>query len=457
MLLLTGCARFHFEPVSPEQTAAQFESRTLTNVQLRAFLETNQGRGSWPKEEWDLPSLTLAALYFQPDLGVARAQWESARAAEKTAGERPNPTVSVTPGYDSQIPGTPSPWIVPLTFDFPIETAGKRGHRIAQAQYLSESARWKLVGAIWQARSQIRDKLLNLYSAAATRALLNQQLQAQSNVVRLLEGQLNAGAASGFDLSQARIALNTSSLSLQDADRQYVVARNQLASAIGVPISALNGVRFSFKPFEVFPKELMKPDVRRRALLTRADVRGALAEYAASQAALQLAIAGQYPDLHLGPGYSWNTGSSGDNEWQLGLSVTLPVLNHNQGAVAEAEAKRKEAAAQFLSVQAKAIGEIDTALAAYRASILQTTTANALVKNLESRLASVREMQKAGEVDPLATATAQVEFAAGAASRLNALVTAQQALGQLEDAVQNPLSLPDEVIKNAQVTSNTTR
>ena len=54
--------------------------------------------------------------------------------------------------------------------------------------------------------------------------------------------------------------------------------------------------------------------------MNRADVRGALAEYAASQSALQLEIANQYPDLHLGPGYGWNTGNAGDNKWSLGVS-----------------------------------------------------------------------------------------------------------------------------------------
>ena len=62
-------------------------------------------------------------------------------------------------------------------------------------------------------------------------------------------------------------------------------------------------------------------------------MRGALADYAASQSALQLEIAKQYPDLHLGPGYELD---QTDNKWSLGISLDLPILNHNQGPVAEA-------------------------------------------------------------------------------------------------------------------------
>src|ERR1019366_7134149 len=102
--LLAGCARFHPEPLSPAGTAAQFESRSLTNSSLRAFLETNHLSGEWPRRSWDLKALTLVAFYYQPALAEARAQWASVQTGKITAGERPNPSVAVTPGYDSQIP-----------------------------------------------------------------------------------------------------------------------------------------------------------------------------------------------------------------------------------------------------------------------------------------------------------------------------------------------------------------
>ena len=79
---------------------------------------------------------------------------------------------------------------------------------------------------------------------------------------------------------------------------------------------------------------------------------GALADFAASQATLRLEIAKQYPDVRLSPGYQYD---QGDNKWSLGLSVDLPVLNRNQGPIAEAKARRSEAAARFNAVQAKAL------------------------------------------------------------------------------------------------------
>ena len=134
-IFLAGCAHFQPQPMAPEKTVAQWEARRLDDAGLRKFLEHNLGRElkNWPETNWGLPELTLAAFYFHPSLEVARAQWLVAQAGLKAAGARPNPSVTVTPGYDSQIPGNYSPWLVPLTFDLPIETAGKRGKRIAEA------------------------------------------------------------------------------------------------------------------------------------------------------------------------------------------------------------------------------------------------------------------------------------------------------------------------------------
>ena len=444
LLAVAGCARFHPQPISPGQTAATFDTRSLANPDLQAFLETNHVTGPWPRRSWDLDALTLVAFYYQPTLVEARAQWASVQATRVTAGQRPNPTVGFTPTYDTT---TPPPWILGLTWDIPIETAGKRGKRIAQANHLSEAARWNFVSAAWQTRSRVRAAWLNLYAARETESLLARQESAQSNVVRLLEGQFAAGAISSYEVTQARVTLGTTRLARQDATGQYGQARVQLANALGLPLHALDDVPFSFAGLDQFPQDLTASEVRREAILNRADVRGALAEYAASQSALQLEIAKQYPDLHLNPGYELD---QADNKWSLGVTLELPVLSHNQGPVAEAKAKRAEAAAHFLTVQAQAIGEIDSALAGYHAALQKSATATALLDDLRKQLDSAHAQAQAGEAEPLTLANAEAEYAAGAQNQLNAVVKAQQALGQLEDAVQSPLTLPDAVLRITQ-------
>jgi outer membrane protein TolC len=444
MALLTGCAHFEPQPISTETSADSFDARSLTNDSLRAFLETNQIVTEWPSRRWDLNALTFTAFYYQPSLAEARAQLASVRAAEITAGERPNPSVTVSPTYDST---TPPPWIFGVSADVPLETSGKRSKRIAQAVFSSEAAKWNFVSTEWQVRSHVRGALLSLRVARENESMLARAGLAQSNIVRLLEGQLSAGVISGYEVTQARVAAETAQLSRQDAIGQGRQARVQLAAVLGVPARALDGIEFDFGALEKFPLELTAPEVRRDAVLHRADIRSALAEYAASQSALQLEIAKQYPDVHLNPGYELD---QTDNKWTLGLTVDLPLLNQNQGGIAEAKAKRTQAAAHFLTVQANAISEIDLALAGYDAALQKAAIAKKLLADLQKQLDSARSLARAGEADALALANAEAAYCSGAQNQLDALAKAQEALGALEDAVQSPLTFSMDDVHIAQ-------
>src|SRR5664279_464028 len=63
LIFIAGCATYHPQPISPEKTAEAFDARSLTSENLRAFLETNQVAGEWPRRSWDLNALTLVAFY----------------------------------------------------------------------------------------------------------------------------------------------------------------------------------------------------------------------------------------------------------------------------------------------------------------------------------------------------------------------------------------------------------
>ena len=272
--------------------------------------------------------------------------------------------------------------------------------------------------------------------------LLQQQQRVQMAIVKVLEGQLGAGAASVFEVTQARIATDTTGLTLRDAERQVVETRSLLASSLGLPGAALDGVNFSFAVFTNSPAASPSVDARRQALLNRPDLLGALAEYAASDSALRLQIAKQYPDVHLNPGYEFD---QGDNKWLLGLTISLPVLNQNRGAIAEAEARRSETAALFAGLQARIIGELDRAVAGYGASLDKVEMAEALRMKLYRQEKTTQVLIEAGELSRLALFTSQLELSSNALVRLGALAQVQQALGQLEDVLQSPVGLSESL------------
>jgi cobalt-zinc-cadmium efflux system outer membrane protein len=437
--LLTACVHFQPKPVVPTEALAAFETRTLDAPGLQHFFEANHQAWVSPAK-WDLNALTLAAFYYHPDLDLARAGAAVAQAGVVTAGERPNPTVTVAPGYNATTPASLiTPWILTFDFDIPIETAGKRGYRLAQARHLTDAARLNIATVAWQVRSRVRGRLLDLHAAVETEALLAKQEEIQRESVKLLGLQLSAGAVSPVEVTEARLALDAIRLARHDAMSQQAEARVQLAGALGVTAHALEGLPISFDDLTLASLEAPAPEVRRQALLNRADVLGALAEYAASQTALQLEIARQYPDIHLGPGYQMD---QTDSKWTLALPLVLPVFNRNKGAIGEADARRTEMADRFVAVQARAIGEVDLAVVSYRAAREKVATTDAMMADHTRQEQAAQRLLKAGEISRLELDSTQLELYTGALARLDAQIRMQRALGDLEDAMQRSIDLP---------------
>jgi outer membrane protein, heavy metal efflux system len=439
-LLTTGCAQYHPRSISAALTLNDFETRRLEGPQLQQFLQNRAGIEHWPPQSWDLHLLTLAAFYYNPDLDVARARWGVARAGMITAGEHPNPSVSVLAGYNASSAAGITPWIPEVVLDIPVETAGKRGIRVSEARNLSEAARLNVLFAAWQVRSRLRRSFLDLFVAQEMDSLLTKERELQAESVHLLQLLLAAGEVSPNQVTQARIALDRGRLAAFEAAQQSKQARIHLADAVGVPTKALDGITFSFDGVQQVEPRLPPNEIRRRALVHRSDVLSALSEYEASQAALQLEIARQYPDINVGPGYQLD---QTDSKWTLGLNLTLPILNRNKGPIAEAEARRTETAARFLALQSKVIGEIESAVASYRAAIERTRTADALLTNLKDREASAGSAYRLGEISMLELLGVQLELASSEIARLDALARAQQAVGELEDAMQSPLDMKE--------------
>ena len=440
ILFISACAKYVPRPLDLRAVSESVDARTLTDAGLARAVEGTSLASTWPPASWDLAALTLAGLYYHPDLETARASWTLARAGLVTAGERPNPTVAAGPGYNASTPAhTMTPWILNLSLDFTIETAGKRGYRIDQAQHLSASARFNIAATAWLVRARVRQSLLDLFAATEALGILERQRTIQETNIVLLQRQLAAGAISTFEMTQARLTIDAVRLAFNEARRQQQDARARLATAIGIPMSALDGVQFAFAPFTAAPIDVPAAAVTREALVNRADVLATLAEYEASQSALQLEIARQYPDLHLGPGYQMDQSS---HKWTILAPVALPVFTRNRGPIAQAEARRAVAEAQLTAVQARAIGAVDRALVAYRTALETLATAEQLLDAARTLEATAQRQLDAGEISQLDLGLIQTERASRELAGVTALVQVQQAAGDVEDAMQRPIDFP---------------
>ncbi len=436
-VLLSGCATYHAQPVAPAALMNAFDARTLDDPELRRYVAAHCG-GTCAPDIWNLNTLTLAAFYYSPTLDIARAQHGVSEAAIQSAGQHPNPALQLPLGYTSNAKPGESPYTYGLGLDIPIETAGKRGYRIEQAQQLSNAARFNIGNVAWHVRSRLRDQMLILYTAIRRESILEQQLAVQQQVVGMLDKRLSLGAASELEDNQVHMTLTQNRLDLANAQKQIADARAQIAATIGVPVAALARIKMDFDTFEHVYPDMPVDEARRQAVINRADVLAALSEYEAGQAALQLEISRQYPDIHIGPGYTFDAGA---HKFLLPVSgITLPLFNQNQGQIAEATARRKEMAARVNALQAQAIDDTDRAVQNYRAALQNLQLADALLSAQQQQLQGLQRVFQAGELDRLTLTLAQHEFYTQTLARQDALMQVQQHIGQLENAMQRPLS-----------------
>jgi cobalt-zinc-cadmium efflux system outer membrane protein len=412
---------------SAESRRAAFSERRLDSPEVRAAVsEAGGGTG------WNLKALTAAALYFHSDLELARAQWATAEAGLITAGARPNPSLALVPQFTTPL-RTYENGTYSANLDVPIETAGKRARRLDQAGHTAEASRYTLEATAWMVRGRLRQNLVTLYGAQKRFEILKTSVKHQMATTEMLQRRVTAGESSRPELFQTRLLYNQTELALADAQKQMAEARAGVAGAIGVPLAAMRATELELGGFAHLPGVGEVAAWTRDGLSRRSDVFAARAEKEAAVAAVRTELAKRFPDLHVLPGYSYD---SMQNKVELGFSFDLPILNQNRGPIAEAKAKIAEAEARLRGAEAKASAEIEFAELSYRGSLAKLQKADTLLADQQKAQQAAQRLFDAGETDRLSLMTAEVERDTMAALRLDAFLEAQKALGALEQAVQ---------------------
>ena len=88
--VLTGCVKYRPKPLEPPRLEQEYRARSLSEPGLRSFVEANASAkpSQWPPAKLNLEALTLVALYYSPELEIARAQVARADARIVTARGR---------------------------------------------------------------------------------------------------------------------------------------------------------------------------------------------------------------------------------------------------------------------------------------------------------------------------------------------------------------------------------
>jgi outer membrane protein TolC len=359
----------------------------------------------------------------------------------RTAHALQNPTISLSSEYDVSRADEPT-WLWGIGTSFLLDTFVARGLRTSIAQASVRGAYADFSSAVWTVRRDVRLALLSAVVSARRIDLLQKDLQQREELSRLARRRIEAGEGARPEGLQADLELARARAALEDARRTQLEMRGKLAAALGVPAHALDDVTLAWDDLDTIgplSEETLRA-ARDRALLSRADLERAIADYTARELELRQQVSAQYLQVALGPGYTYDHGI---RKVTFGASVALPVFNRNQGPIAAAYAAREAAGQHALVIQSTILNEVDSASAAYSAALAALDRARAQREASESLATSARHAFDIDASDRPTLLAAEVSATTERLTELDALERVQQALGQLEDAVRAPLLGPE--------------
>jgi len=440
-LALAACATYAPAPIEPAKTADAFAARRLDAPELRDRIARVMPEAAepWPPAAWDRAGLLAVALADNGSLAVARADVEAAVAAKITAGETPNPTLGLQAEYAKH---EPEPWLYGVSFDFLLPHRSVRAIDLDVAELGGAGARADLMEKTWDVRRALVAALSDRESARRRLAATTRLAEAQDRLIALQQRRVDAGEDAPTDL-------NASQAARLDIEQQGAVARGEvvaadaaIAGALGVPAAALDDVTIDWSDWGTPPPfaEDALAFAREAALLSRADLASAIDAYAVAEKKLERAVARQYPELSLKPGYYWDHGIA---KWPFEVDFALPVFNRNEGEIAEANAAREVAGQKLLALQAQIYGEVDAALRADAVATESLDAARRRGDSLRRQLAHADAALKLGAGDSIDRTNAEVLVLRAELEAVQAAAQRQGARNALEDALHAPLSGPE--------------
>jgi outer membrane protein TolC len=441
LLLLSACASYKPAPLDIAGMQRARVQRDIDSPDMRDLLQKNglwrQG-DAWPPASFSHVQLFVIALATNPDIAETRAQLRQALEGVRTARALPNPTVGLAFERDTQANAESQPWLWGISTTFALDGGIRRRLDMKLADANVRAARLTLTEAVWKLRDGLRHAEVDLLVADAQCRLAQPALATASALDDAYALRISAGEAASTDRLPASQALNQARVALATCSGAGIDARARLARLLDVSVGTAKTIHLAWPGFDA-PENVDATQIdhlSEQALLTRPDLDAALAAYDMREVELAQQVHAQYPQLSIGPGYTYDHGI---RKLTLGLSAALPVLNQNQGPIAEALAQREAAGRHAEAVQA----DVDNDIALSRAELDNSRRGWLLAEQghaLTTRdLARATQALRLGAVDRTAVLNATVADNAAAQTELAALAQWHRNQTALENALRAPL------------------
>lgn len=380
------------------------------------------------------------AIFLQQNLQLIAARYDidTAEAEKLTARLRPNPQLSIsTSGIPLAFTG---PFIKEQTYDYGIsqtfELGGKRRKRMAAADANADLARGQFQTVVWQLTNDLKKKF---YTALLAESLLKLAQENQKTFAETLEHTTElykAGEISGLELKRLEVEKLKFDTDVANSERDYEVAVRDLRVTLGGDYRTMEidvAGTLDYQPYDFSPDEL-----RDKALAARPDLKAAQLSERAANASIRLQNARRIPDLTLGAGIEQVPLDT--STYNVGVGITLPLFDRNQGERAKALIDRQRAQNQQQLITNQVLSDVDKAMVAVELQKRRVELYRTGVLTKVDEIQNLTEFAlKAGESSTLDLLDAIRTRRDTLASYYQALFDYQASLLDLELATATPL------------------
>lgn len=316
-------------------------------------------------------SLTETEALWQAhnrELQLARTAVSGAEADVLTAGQVPNPQVSLNITQISPWSGYGAgPWKDKkmdnvLRVDQLVERGGKRDLRLKGADARLDASRRDLDDTGRQLLLNLQQSYYDLRLAQEKSRLAGEVAASYDKSLETGRLRLKAGDIAQVELARLQIDKSRADNDARQTQAELEQAQVALAYLIGRESDAAQLVAEDSWPL------LADQKLKRGDLEQRPDVAAARSRVAAAEAARDLAKAQKTRDVTLGVQYEHNMQSDPTNSYGFGVSVPLFIWHEYEGDIARAEADLTAAQLIYQRTLAQALGSTDQAGSALRSS-----------------------------------------------------------------------------------------
>lgn len=403
VIAVSGCQRYQSAPVDLTEYAQTWRQRNASSADVATYAATlarasvNHATSRFdPSDGVSLEEAEVLALYFNPEVRVARLRAKVATAGATEAGRWQDPVLRVD--VERILEGVKEPWVIGGLVDLTLPLSGTPALERALATAEADVALLQAVREEQRILRELDAAWLELQDTRQRRSLSDTFLTDLDRAVTQTDRLQAAGEIGPLEAGLLRIQR-----ARQQSAQRRLAAKQRDQEAVILALLGLHpdaAISFSDEFPAPSPAWASSAESGRQIVAERhIDLRHATHEHAVAERKLELAIRRQYPDLTLGGGY----GHDEDTTRILGgLSLPIPIFNGNRREIAESFAAREAARAvveHTFQALVSRLSRAESLLGYTREEVGRLRTE--VVPLVDAQLKSAQDLRRIGTADLL--------------------------------------------------------